>query len=93
MRHRRGRCGNSHTTAGNVDQHPEGVGVNRDSQASESNKPPCDTAVTGQPDNATQRAKQIGLAHTGCLLLIMPLAITKQMTTGLQVQAIHSLGI
>ncbi len=41
----------------------EGVGVNCDSPVSESNKPPCDTAVTGQPDNATQRAKQIGLSH------------------------------
>lgn len=41
----------------------EGVGVNCDSPVSESNKPPCDTAVTGQPDNATQRAKQIGLTH------------------------------
>lgn len=60
----------------------EGVGVNHDSPVPKSNKPPCDTAVTGQPDNATQRAKQIGLTHTGCLLLITPLAITKQMTVG-----------
>lgn len=41
----------------------EGVGVNRESPVSKSNKPPCDTAVTGQPDNATQRAKQIGLTQ------------------------------
>lgn len=68
----------------------EGVGVDRDSLVSKSNKPACDTAVTGQPDNATHRAKQIGLTHTGCLLLIMLLAITKQMTTSLQVQPIHS---
>lgn len=57
----------------------ESVGVNRESPVSESNKPPCDTAVTGQPDNATQRAKQTRLVLTGCLF-IMPLAITKQMT-------------
>ena len=60
----------------------EGVGVNRDRPVSKSNKARCDTAVTGQPDNATQRAKQTRLTHTGCLLLIMPWAITKQMTTG-----------
>lgn len=60
----------------------EGVGVNHDSPVPESNKPPRDTAVTGQPDNATQRAKQIGLTHTRRPLLIMPLAITKQMTAG-----------
>lgn len=63
----------------------EGVGVNLDSPVSKSNKPPCDTAVTGQLDNATQMAKQIGLTQTVCPLLIMQLAITKQMTTGLHV--------
>lgn len=68
----------------------EGVGVNHGSLVSKSNKPPCDTAVTGHPDNAAQRAEQIWLTRTGCLLLIMHLAITKQMTTDLQVQLIHS---
>lgn len=50
----------------------EGVGVNRDSPVSKSNKPLCDTAVTGQPDNATQRAKQTRLTHTGCLCSLCP---------------------
>lgn len=56
-----------------------GVGGNRDRLVSESNKPPCDSALTGQPDNATLGQNK----HAGWPQLIMPMAITKQITAGL----------
>lgn len=51
----------------------EGVGGNRDRLVFESNKPPCDSALTGRPDNATQGQNKSGLLTQGGYCLLCPL--------------------